>query len=101
MFSTIYLDPVGFIAWLIVGLLAGWLAGVMMKGSGYGLAGDVIIGLIGAVIGGFLFGMFVPGTTGFIGSIFVAFLGACLLLSIFGLSGPNPRLRRHAHRRPS
>jgi hypothetical protein len=42
MFSTVYLDPVGFIAWLVVGLLAGWLAGVMMKGSGYGLAGDVI-----------------------------------------------------------
>jgi len=80
--AEINLNPGGIIAWLVVGLIAGWLAGVMMKGAGYGLAGDVIIGLIGAVIGGFLFGMFVPGTTGFIGSIFVAFLGACLLIFI-------------------
>jgi uncharacterized membrane protein YeaQ/YmgE (transglycosylase-associated protein family) len=63
-------------------LIAGWLAGLMMKGSGYGLVGDMIIGLVGAVIGGFLFGVFVPGTTGFIGSIFVAFLGACVLIFI-------------------
>jgi uncharacterized membrane protein YeaQ/YmgE (transglycosylase-associated protein family) len=96
MFSTIYLDPAGIIAWLAVGLLAGWLAGEMMKGSGYGLVGDMILGLIGAVIGGSLVTMFVSGTAGFIGSIFVAFLGACLLLFVFGLSGPNGRSRRHA-----
>jgi uncharacterized membrane protein YeaQ/YmgE (transglycosylase-associated protein family) len=82
MFADIQLDPGGLIAWLVVGLIAGWLAGVMMKGSGYGVVGDVIIGLVGAVIGGFLFGVFVPGTTGFIGSIFVAFLGACVLIFI-------------------
>jgi uncharacterized membrane protein YeaQ/YmgE (transglycosylase-associated protein family) len=96
MFSTIYLDPAGIIAWLVVGLLAGWLAGEMMKGSGYGLVGDMILGLIGAVIGGSLVAMFVSGTAGFIGSIFVAFLGACLLLFIVGLPGPNGRSRRHA-----
>ena len=82
IFAEIHLDPGGIIAWLVVGLIAGWLAGVMMKGSGYGLFGDMIIGLIGAVVGGFLFGLFVPGTTGFIGSIFVAFLGACVLIFI-------------------
>jgi uncharacterized membrane protein YeaQ/YmgE (transglycosylase-associated protein family) len=80
MFAEIHLDPGGIVSWLVVGLIAGWLAGVMMKGGGYGIAADVIIGLIGAVIGGFLFGMFMPGTTGFIGSIIVAFLGACLLI---------------------
>jgi uncharacterized membrane protein YeaQ/YmgE (transglycosylase-associated protein family) len=82
MFAEIHLDPGGLASWLIVGLIAGWLAGVVMKGGGYGIAADVIIGLIGAVIGGLLFGMFMPGTTGFIGSIIVAFLGACLLIFI-------------------
>jgi uncharacterized membrane protein YeaQ/YmgE (transglycosylase-associated protein family) len=82
MFAEIQLNPGGIIAWAVVGLIAGWLAGVMMKGSGFGVVGDVIVGLIGAMIGGFLFGVFVPGTTGFIGSICVAFLGACVLIFI-------------------
>ncbi len=87
MLAEIHLDPGGLIAWLVVGVIAGWLAGLMMKGGGYGLVGDMIIGLIGAVIGGFLFGMFVPGTTGFLGSIFVAFLGACVLIFILRAFG--------------
>ena len=82
MFADIHLDPGGIIAWAVVGLVAGWLAGVMMKGGGYGVIGDLIIGLIGAVVGGFLFGILMPGTSGFIGSIFIAFLGACLLIFI-------------------
>ncbi len=88
MFADIHLDPGGLIAWLVVGAVAGCLAGVMMKGGGYGLIGDVFVGLIGAEVGGFLIGIFVPGISGswaavgFIGSIFVAFLGACLLIFI-------------------
>jgi uncharacterized membrane protein YeaQ/YmgE (transglycosylase-associated protein family) len=48
------LEPGGLIAWLIVGLIAGWLAGQFMKGGGYGLVGDIIVGVVGAFIGGFL-----------------------------------------------
>jgi uncharacterized membrane protein YeaQ/YmgE (transglycosylase-associated protein family) len=45
---------VSLVIWLIVGLTAGWLAGVVMKGGGYGMLGDIVIGIIGALIGGFL-----------------------------------------------
>jgi len=77
---TIPLHPGGWIAWLVVGLLAGWSAGFVMKGAGYGLIGDIVVGLIGAAIGGFLFGLLVPGDAGFWGSIAVAFIGACILI---------------------
>jgi uncharacterized membrane protein YeaQ/YmgE (transglycosylase-associated protein family) len=82
VFAEIDLNPGGIIAWLVVGLLAGWLAGKVMSGAGYGLIGDLIVGLIGAVIGGFVFGLLVSGDVGLWGSIAVAFLGACLLIFI-------------------
>lgn len=44
----------GIISWLVVGLIAGWLAGMVMKGGGYGVVGDIVLGIIGAVVGGFL-----------------------------------------------
>ncbi len=77
MFAEITLNPGGVIAWLAVGLLAGWLAGRVMNGTGYGIIGDLVVGLVGAFIGGFVFGLFVTGNSGFWGSILVAFLGAC------------------------
>jgi uncharacterized membrane protein YeaQ/YmgE (transglycosylase-associated protein family) len=80
MFAEITLNPGGILAWLVVGLLGGWLAGRVMTGTGYGLIGDLVVGLIGALIGGFVFGLFVTGDAGFWGSILVAFLGACLLI---------------------
>ena len=80
MFAQIHLEPGGLIAWLVVGLVAGFLAGRVMTGGGYGLIGDLVVGLIGAVIGGLLSGMFFTGTYGFAGSILVAFLGACLMI---------------------
>ncbi|MBI4505341.1 MAG: GlsB/YeaQ/YmgE family stress response membrane protein [Chloroflexi bacterium] len=77
------LDPGGIVAWLIVGLIAGWLAGVVMRGGGYGIVGDIIIGLVGAFIGGFIFSLLgVAGQAGFIGSIVVAFVGAVMLIAI-------------------
>jgi len=82
MFADITLSPGGIIAWLVVGLIAGWLAGKVMSGAGYGLIGDIVTGLIGALIGGFLFGLVVTTAEGFWGSILVAFLGACLLIFI-------------------
>jgi uncharacterized membrane protein YeaQ/YmgE (transglycosylase-associated protein family) len=82
MFAEIALMPGGIIAWAVVGLLAGWLAGMVMKGGGYGVLGDILVGLIGAMIGGFVLSYFVQGTQGFWGSIFVAFIGACLCIAI-------------------
>ncbi|HTG32706.1 MAG TPA: GlsB/YeaQ/YmgE family stress response membrane protein [Thermoanaerobaculia bacterium] len=66
---------------ILIGLVAGWLAGQVMKGGGYGVLGDIIIGIIGALLGGWLFGVLGiwPGG-GLIGSLIVAFLGACILI---------------------
>jgi len=82
LLAEILLAPGGIIAWLVVGLIAGWLAGVVMKGSGYGIVLDIIVGLIGAFLGGLIFGLFVQGDAGFWGSIGVAFVGACVLIAI-------------------
>jgi len=77
------LEPGGLIAWLVVGLIAGWLAGQFMKGGGYGIIGDIVLGVIGAFIGGFIFSLLLPGTSvGLIGSIVVAFIGAVILIVI-------------------
>jgi uncharacterized membrane protein YeaQ/YmgE (transglycosylase-associated protein family) len=86
------LDPGGIIAWIIVGLVAGWLAGQFMKGGGYGVVGDIVVGLIGAVVGGLLFSLLLPGSeVGLIGSIVVAFIGAVVLIAIVrALPGRSP-----------
>jgi uncharacterized membrane protein YeaQ/YmgE (transglycosylase-associated protein family) len=77
------LNPGGIIAWIVIGLLAGWLAGVVMPGRGYGLIGDLIVGLIGAFIGGLIVGLLAPGSSfGFWGSLLVALVGACILVAI-------------------
>ena len=81
-FAEIALHPGGIIAWLVMGLIAGWLAGLVMKGGGYGIVVDIIIGILGAVIGGYVFGLLDTGGIGFLGSMVVAFLGACLLIAI-------------------
>jgi len=67
--------------WLIVGLIAGWLAGQVMKGGGYGALVDIVLGIVGAVVGGWIFGIvgIWPGG-GIIGSIIVAFVGAVILI---------------------
>jgi uncharacterized membrane protein YeaQ/YmgE (transglycosylase-associated protein family) len=77
------LDPGGLIAWLVVGLIAGWLAGRFMKGGGYGLIADIVLGIVGAFFGGFIFSLVLPGSSvGFVGSIVVAFIGAVILIAI-------------------
>jgi len=82
MFATVVLEPGGVIAWLVVGLVAGFLASRVMGAGGYGLIGDIVVGLIGAFLGGLLFGMFGVGDYGLVGSIVVAFIGACALIWI-------------------
>jgi uncharacterized membrane protein YeaQ/YmgE (transglycosylase-associated protein family) len=73
----------GFLYWIVVGLIAGWLAGVVMKGGGYGVLVDIILGIVGGVVGGWLFGALgiFPGG-GLVGSIIVAFVGAVVLVAI-------------------
>ncbi len=89
IFADLYLEPGGIIAWLIVGLVAGFLAGKVMKGSGYGLIGDIIIGLVGSFFGGLLFGSFVHAEYALIGSIVVAFIGACILIAVVRAVAPG------------
>jgi uncharacterized membrane protein YeaQ/YmgE (transglycosylase-associated protein family) len=68
---------------LLVGAIAGWLAGVLVRGGGFGLFGDLLVGIIGALIGGFFFsGLAGVAGGGFLGSILVATLGAVILLVI-------------------
>jgi len=72
----------GLLYWLIVGLIAGWLAGVVMKGGGYGIAMDIVLGVLGAVVGGWIFSMLGLGSVGLIGGIIVAFVGAVALVAV-------------------
>ncbi len=76
----------GILTWLVVGVVAGWLAGVVMKGKGFGLIGNMIIGIVGALVGGWLAGALFNisnAVSGFnLGTIVVAFLGAVVVLYI-------------------
>lgn len=67
---------------LLIGLIAGWLAGQVMRGGGFGLIGDMIVGVIGALLGGWLFGLLGIGIGGLLGAIITAFVGAVVLLFI-------------------
>jgi uncharacterized membrane protein YeaQ/YmgE (transglycosylase-associated protein family) len=67
---------------LLIGLIAGFLAGKVMRGGGYGIVGDMIVGVIGALIGGWLFGVLGIGIGGLIGAIITAFVGAVILIAI-------------------
>lgn len=86
------LDPLSIVLWLVVGLVAGFLASRVMRGGGYGVVGDIVVGLIGALIGGFLAGLLGLGSFGLIGNIIVAFIGACILIAI--LRAVSGRRRR-------
>ncbi len=89
------LNPGGLIAWLIVGLVAGFLASRVMRGGGYGLIGDIVVGIVGAFLGGWLAGFLGFGNTyGLIGSIIIAFIGACILLAILHAVSGGTRRRR-------
>lgn len=70
------------IYWIVVGLIAGWLAGKVMKGGGYGVLVDIVLGILGGIVGGWLFGLLGLHAGGLIGSIVVAFVGAVILVWI-------------------
>jgi uncharacterized membrane protein YeaQ/YmgE (transglycosylase-associated protein family) len=75
-------QPVHIVWFLLVGLVAGWLAGKITKGSGFGVLGDIVIGVIGAFVGGFLFRLVGFSAGGTLGSIIVATIGAVVLVYI-------------------
>jgi len=66
--------------WVIVGLIAGWAAGRIMKGGGYGVVMDIVLGIVGAVVGGWLLGLLGVQAGGLIGTIIVAIIGAVVLI---------------------
>ena len=73
----------GLIGWLVIGLLAGWLAGKMARGRGFGCIGDILIGLIGSVIGGWIFTQIgIVHANTFLYSLAAATIGAVLLVSV-------------------
>ncbi len=76
----------GLLTWVIVGAIAGWLAGKVMKGRGFGLVGNIVIGVIGALVGGWLAGTLLNITnaiTGFnLQTILVAFIGSVIVLYV-------------------
>jgi uncharacterized membrane protein YeaQ/YmgE (transglycosylase-associated protein family) len=75
-----------YLLWVIViGILAGWIAGKLMRGKGFGLLGDLIVGVIGSLLGSFIFGLVGLGAYGLIGRLIVAVVGAIILLWLIRL----------------
>ncbi len=78
------MDPVGLIIMLAIGAVAGWLAGQIVKGVGFGLIGNIIVGILGAIVAGFLLPGILP-IGGIVGQIIYATAGAVILLFVIGL----------------
>ncbi len=72
------------LGFIIIGILAGWIAGLIMRGHGFGMIADFVIGIVGAVIGGFLFGLLGINAYGSIGALAMAVVGAVVLLGVAG-----------------
>ncbi|MEF9944433.1 MAG: GlsB/YeaQ/YmgE family stress response membrane protein [Burkholderiaceae bacterium] len=72
-------------AWILIGLIAGWLGGKLMRGGGFGLLGNIVVGVIGGFVGGWVFGFLGLSAGGWIGSIVMATVGAVVLLFVVGL----------------
>ena len=80
------MDPVDILIWLVIGAIAGWLAGQLISGGGFGLIGDIVVGIVGSVIAGYLLPLIgIHIGTGFIRAAISAFIGACVLLAIVRL----------------
>jgi uncharacterized membrane protein YeaQ/YmgE (transglycosylase-associated protein family) len=75
-----------FVWFVLIGLVAGWLAGTLMKGGGFGVIGDIVVGVLGALLGGFLFSSLgLSSGGGLLGSIIVATIGAIVLILLLRL----------------
>lgn len=73
------MDIIGF---LLIGLVAGWLAGQLVKGGGFGVVGDLCVGVVGALLGGFLFRLLNITSSGLLGDLVMATVGAVVLLVV-------------------
>lgn len=76
---------------ILIGLVAGWLAGQIMQGGGYGVLGDIIVGVIGALLGGFLFGLLGISASSMLGSLITATVGAIVLIALLRLINRRPK----------
>ena len=88
---TVRVSTPGFISWIVIGLLAGWVAGHLTRGRGFGCVVDVILGLVGGVIGGWIFTRLGIVALGFWGSLAAAIVGAVLLVAIARLFAGESR----------
>ena len=79
------MDAHGLIVWIVIGAIAGWLAGLIVRGGGYGLVGDIVVGIVGAVVFGWIFGASGMLGSGLIGSIVAAVIGAVILILVLRL----------------
>ena len=66
--------------WIVIGLIAGWAAGKIMKGGGYGVVMDMVLGIVGAVVGGWLMGLLGIYSGSLLGTIIIAIIGAVFLI---------------------
>lgn len=79
-----------FLYFLLIGLLAGWIAGLILKGRGFGVLGDIVIGCIGSLLGGFLFDLLGVHAGGLVGSLVCAILGAIAFIYLVRFLRRNP-----------
>lgn len=93
-FGNLTLDPGSLLAWVAAALLAGWLAGKLVRGQGFGCLGDILLGVIGAIVGLVVLSLLplqISGTLGFLGTLVVAFFGALALALVVRLLGGGQR----------
>lgn len=85
--GSLNLQPGSWLAWIVIGLIAGAIASRVVAGRGFGCIADIVVGVAGALIGGFLLSTLfgASGTVGFWGSLIVAFIGAAALLAVLKL----------------
>src|SRR5437899_9542918 len=85
--SQFQVDPGSWLAWIVIGLISGAVAARVVAGRGFGCIADIVVGIAGAIIGGYLLGLLfnMSGTVGLLGSIVVAFIGAAILPSVLKL----------------
>ena len=83
------------LGWIIIGGLAGAVAGKVMRGAGFGIIGDIVVGIVGALVGVFLLSFLISADLGLIGSFVVALVGACILLALLrAVTGRKSRIFR-------